>query len=156
MERQITDTSMRQLQWINATYKLYEDIDNWCHKIVAGAKNPSRPKNELMLEDVLSEVEAIAETPESDWEYFAAQFKRYGWLDKLKTIKVLIVDRSSPLKLRVNTHIFLGFSDKSLPVQVKTIYEIDLVKEEVTFLGFRSYTPDAASGSESSGQARKW
>ena len=67
MERQITDAAMGQLTWINDTYTLYEDIDKWCKSIVASAKNPIISNTEVTLEDVLNEMETIAETPELDF-----------------------------------------------------------------------------------------
>jgi hypothetical protein len=169
MQRQITNTAAGQLGWIGSTYHLHGDIDEWCKAIVAGIKDPSRPKTELPLGEVLDQIRAIAKTPESDaetpeldaespksdWEYSVTQFKRSGWLDRLKAIKALIAKRSPPFKHCVNTKTFLEL-DKCVPVEVQTVYEIDLVHDTVTFLGFRSYKPDAAIGGVSSKRVRDW
>jgi hypothetical protein len=55
MQRQITNTAEDQFEWIGSTYHLHDAIDEWCKAIAAGIKDPSRPKTELTLEEVLNQ-----------------------------------------------------------------------------------------------------
>jgi hypothetical protein len=56
----------------------------------------------------------------------------------------------------VAAKVFMALSDKSLPVEVRTVYEIDGAADAVTFLGFVSSTPDDHDHTGTRDQAREW
>lgn len=142
LRRKITATARSHLRWIESSYGMGENIDEWCRKIVAKADSRNRPPTEVSLADVLGELEELACYPESDWELSARRFKEAGWLERLGMLQALVRKWTPPVRMRVNTKEFRGFSDKKLRVEVKAVYEINLGAGIVRFLAFDSYTPD--------------
>lgn len=155
MRRQITPTARTQLTWIGDTYGIAGPIDDWCREIVTSADKPERPVTEVTLDAVLEEIEGLTEQPASDWEFFAKRFGEAGFSEKLKALKSLITTLSPPYTMRANVKSFCALSDGHLPVEVKTVYEIDRPQSAVTFHFFGSYTPDVEA-SEHSGTAEAW
>ena len=94
MQRQRTPTARDQLDWINGTYGLGKQIDEWSNTIVQGAGRKERPPTEVSLDTILDELDSLANVPSSAWALTAKRFIESGWLDRLKIVRALIAQRS--------------------------------------------------------------
>jgi hypothetical protein len=143
LKRQIIPSARADLNRIGQDYGIAQDVDAWCRQIVAEAHRRERPLTgltEVPIEQVFDELETIVATPGSDWSRSVEEFRKAGWLEKLKALKVLITQRAPPWQLRVNSRVFQGLAG-SVPVEVEAVYDINRVQRTVTFMRFEAYAP---------------
>jgi hypothetical protein len=156
LKRLITPTTRSQLEWIGQTYGIAPAINEWCREIVNAADRPERPITEVLLMEVLDEIESLANLPRSDWSLSLIRFLEAGWLDRIRAIRAMIVYRSLPNRMRVNTKVFPGLSDGRIQIEIKAVYEIDLGQRTVTFYSLWSYSPDQTDCANNDDEARPW
>ena len=154
--RQITPTGRYAYRLAQDNYSLGKPIDRWTKSIVSALSRKRKLISDINLEDVLNELRDLASQKDSDFDHLAQTFAEAGWLERLQALYELIVRRQFPYKIYVATKNLRGFSDSSLEVEVRAVYEVNRPNKTVIFHTFDCFTPVQPDTSEEASQVEDW
>lgn len=148
MKREIIPSALGEFMQITQDYQINDEVDAWCRQIVGSANQKGRPLSEVSIEEVFAELKEANLMSGSDWSRSWQKFREAGWMEKIKALRALLIHRTPPWRLRVNSHIFPGLHG-AVRVEVMATYDINLAAGIVTFAKFESYAPssDVETGS---------
>lgn len=142
--RRILSSARAEFNWIAGTYGISRELEAWCGDIVAEADKAERPLSsltELAVDDVWELLESGSDSSPSHWKSVWKRFRSSSWSERFKAIRATLTHRQPPWQLRANARIFPGCGG-GVPVEVHTVYDINLPSQTVTFLVFEYFTPD--------------
>ena len=154
MKRMRMPSAGQELRWIGNNYNIAEELEAWTKEITASADRAKRPLTEVSFEDASEILEELGEPSMSDWERSWEKFRDAGWLDKFRALKVVLLKRTPPWQLKINSKIFPGLNG-AVSVEVEAVYDINHIDKSATFIAFQSYTP-SSSDRDSSNQAKEF